>query len=74
MGGDPKMKVTQQEMADARVPINARDYCAHILIPLNECRRENSFLPWACEHERHSYEICMYKEYERRRSIKKENS
>jgi hypothetical protein len=30
------------------------------------------YLPWHCEHERHSYEICLYKEYERRREIKKE--
>ncbi len=31
-----EMKVTQQEMADALVPIHVRDYCAHILIPLNQ--------------------------------------
>jgi hypothetical protein len=30
------MKVTQQEMADALLPIHVRDYCAHILIPLNK--------------------------------------
>ena len=29
-------------------------------------------MPWACHDEMHSYEICMYKEYERRRAIKKE--
>lgn len=26
-------------------------------------------MPWHCEEERHSYEICMYKEYEKRREI-----
>ena len=34
----PEMKVTHEEMKAARVPLNFRDYCAHILIPLNECR------------------------------------
>ena len=23
-----------------------RDYCVDVLIPLNECRRENYYLPW----------------------------
>jgi NADH dehydrogenase (ubiquinone) 1 beta subcomplex subunit 7 len=68
------MKVTQQQMADQLVPIHVRDYCAHVLIPLNKCRRQGLYLPWACEHEMHEYEICMYKEYERRRAIKKEQS
>ena len=66
----PKMKVTQQEMADNLVPMHVRDYCAHVLIPLNKCRRANLYLPWACHDELHSYEICMFKEYERRRQIK----
>lgn len=73
MPGEAKMKVSQEQMHAHKVPIHVRDYCAHILIPLNDCRRENMYLPWACEHERHSYEICMYKEYERRREIKKES-
>jgi len=30
------MKVSQQDMMDHKVPIHVRDYCAHILIPLNE--------------------------------------
>lgn len=45
------------------VPIEWRDYCAHRLIPLNKCRRENYFLPWRCEEERHSYEECQYHQY-----------
>eukprot|EP01038_Epipyxis_sp_PR26KG_P008491 gene8491-11477_t len=61
---------TRQEMIDNCVPLHVRDGCAGILIPLNKCRRENYYLPWACEHERHSYEICMYKEYEKRRALK----
>jgi len=51
-----------------------RDYCAHILIPLNKCRRATFYLPGGCEHDMHEYEICMFKEYERRRAMKKEGA
>ncbi len=37
------------------------------------CRRRSLYLPWKCEEERHSYEVCLYKEYERRRKIKAES-
>ena len=30
------MKCTREEMKAARLPLEYRDYCAHILIPLNE--------------------------------------
>lgn len=30
------------------------------------------FMPWHCEEERHTYEICLYQEYERRRIMKTE--
>jgi NADH dehydrogenase (ubiquinone) 1 beta subcomplex subunit 7 len=68
----PPATATPQEMAENNLPMHARDYCAHILIPLNKCRRSTFYLPGKCEDELHSYEICMYKEYERRRAIKKE--
>lgn len=67
-----KTSATQQEMMDNRVPIHVRDNCAGVLIPLNKCRRQNFYLPFKCEDERHSYEICMYEEYEKRRAIKKQ--
>lgn len=31
-----KMQVSQQEMAEQSVPMHVRDYCAHVLIPLNK--------------------------------------
>ena len=34
-----EMKVTQAQMAEARLDLAYRDYCAHLLIPLNRCRR-----------------------------------
>ena len=30
------------------------------------CRRASLFVPWKCEHERHEYEKCEYKDYKRR--------
>ncbi|KJE94962.1 NADH-ubiquinone oxidoreductase B18 subunit [Capsaspora owczarzaki ATCC 30864] len=60
------MRVTAKEMADAQLPIHARDYCAHLLIPLNECRRATTYLPWKCTDLRHAYEACEYDEYKRR--------
>lgn len=55
-GGDGKCKIY----------IGYRDFCAHLLIPLNACRRDNFYLPWRCEHERHAYEKCQYFDYKRR--------
>lgn len=62
MGGASEMIATREEMRDAKLDIGYRDFCAHLLIPLNECRRASYFLPWKCEHERHVYEKCQYKE------------
>ena len=57
------MKVTEQQMKDARIDPAWRDYCAHLLIPLNKCRHNTFYLPWKCGHERHEYERCQYGEY-----------
>ena len=64
------MKATEQEMKDAQVPINFRDYCADILIKLNECRKANYWMPGKCEELMHAYEKCQYHEHERRLKIK----
>lgn len=65
----PEMKATKEEMDKARLPYAWRDYCAHLLIPLNECRQSHSYMPWHCGHERHVYEKCQYKEFKRRVAI-----
>ncbi|GBF97331.1 NADH-ubiquinone oxidoreductase B18 subunit [Raphidocelis subcapitata] len=65
----PPMKATKDEMDAARMPYAWRDYCAHLLIPLNECRSTHYYMPWACGHERHVYEKCQYKEFKRRVAI-----
>lgn len=57
-----EMKVTQEEMAEAKVPLHLRDYCAHLFIPLMNCRKETYYLPWKCKRERHEWEECEYEE------------
>ncbi|KAL8343416.1 hypothetical protein RB601_004344 [Gaeumannomyces tritici] len=42
-------KATREEMRDANLPIQYRDSCAHLLIPLNRCRSATYYLPWKCE-------------------------
>lgn len=66
------MVATPEEMAAARIPIAYRDACAHLLIPLNKCRRKTFYMPWECEHERHTYEKCQYLEYKKRSKDAKE--
>lgn len=58
-----EMKATQQGMVKSRIPLEYRDYCAHLLMPLNKCRGETFYLPWKCENERHEYEKCQYDEW-----------
>lgn len=50
-------------MAAGGVPIAWRDKCAGLLITLNKCRKANYYAPWECDHERHVFETCQYKEY-----------
>ena len=54
---------SHEEMRAARLPISFRDYCAHLLIPLNKCRQSTLYLPWKCSDERHTYEKCEYVEH-----------
>ena len=56
------MVASQADLYDAAVPMHWRDYCSHLLIPLNKCRHETVSMPWKCGHERHAYEQCQFKE------------
>ena len=42
------LPVVQVEMNNAKLDIGYRDFCAHLLIPLNECRRAAFYMPWSC--------------------------
>jgi len=59
-------QATREEMSNASLPIQYRDSCANLLIPLNRCRVQEYYLPWKCENERHSYEKCQYLEFKKR--------
>mmetsp|Transcript_8043 Transcript_8043/g.7614 ORF Transcript_8043/g.7614 Transcript_8043/m.7614 type:complete len:96 (+) Transcript_8043:40-327(+) len=59
----PVAEQDHEAMAKARLPIAYRDTCAHLLIPLNKCRRETWWNPNKCGHERHTYEECLYNSY-----------
>lgn len=70
------MVATQQEMNDAQLVLQQRDYCAHYLIRLLKCKRDSfpNFL--ACKHEQHDWDYCEHldyvmrmKEYERERRL-----
>ena len=44
-----EIAATREQMRDANLPIQYRDSCANLLIPLNRCRYEEYYLPWKCE-------------------------
>ncbi|KAJ2779997.1 hypothetical protein H4R18_003697 [Coemansia javaensis] len=63
---EPEMQISAQAMAEAQLPLRYRDYCAHMLVPLNKCRHRTMYMPWKCEEERHAYEKCQYDDFMRR--------
>jgi NADH dehydrogenase (ubiquinone) 1 beta subcomplex subunit 7 len=63
----PRAKQDLQALRDHGVPPAYRDNCAHLLIPLNQCRLENFHLPFRCVDERHGYEECEYIAWKSRR-------
>jgi hypothetical protein len=55
--------LTDEQMANARIPAQARDYCADKYIQLRKCIRQEFPLNVKCKHERHNYDICLIEEY-----------
>lgn len=58
--------VSQEDMKKNKILLAYRDRCAALLVPLNECRKKNYYMPWACDHERHAYEHCEVADFQRR--------
>ena len=56
----------------SKVDIAWRDSCADLLTTLNKCRRMSGYLPWKCEHERHTFDACAHHVYEHRVEVMKE--
>ena len=63
-----EMRVSAEAMRAAKVPLPFRDFCAHLLVPLNQCREQTYYLPWKCHAERHAYEKCEHEELRCRRA------
>uniref|UniRef100_A0A7R9F1A9 NADH dehydrogenase [ubiquinone] 1 beta subcomplex subunit 7 n=1 Tax=Timema bartmani TaxID=61472 RepID=A0A7R9F1A9_9NEOP len=57
------MIATEEQMQSAKLPLEARGYCAHKLLEYQSCRAD--VWPWAakCHHERHNYLNCEYEDY-----------
>lgn len=64
---------SKEDMKKHRIPVCYRDQCAGLLIPLNVCRKETWYNPMECSHERHAYEKCEHREYEKRVQAMKEH-
>eukprot|EP00562_Extubocellulus_spinifer_P031960 CAMPEP_0178725458 /NCGR_PEP_ID=MMETSP0699-20121125/26690_1 /TAXON_ID=265572 /ORGANISM="Extubocellulus spinifer, Strain CCMP396" /LENGTH=132 /DNA_ID=CAMNT_0020376805 /DNA_START=217 /DNA_END=615 /DNA_ORIENTATION=- len=59
----PRPTQDLQSLSDAKIPLAFRDTCAHLLVPLNKCRRTTWWSPNKCGHERHTYEECLWNSY-----------
>ncbi|KAK2093559.1 NADH dehydrogenase 1 beta subcomplex subunit 7 ndufb7 [Saguinus oedipus] len=57
---ESEMVATQLEMMDAQLRLQLRDYCAHYLIRLLKCKRDNFPNILASKHERHEWEYCKH--------------
>ncbi|NXR35722.1 NDUB7 dehydrogenase, partial [Zosterops hypoxanthus] len=71
------MVATAAQLAQGRVPLEQRDYCAHHLLRLLRCHRDNFPVPWGCHDLRHAWDSCQHedyvmrmKEFERERRLK----
>lgn len=58
----PVMIATEAEMISAKLPLEDRSYCAHLLIDYRVCRTKHWPLAYKCHHEKHAYETCEFNE------------
>jgi NADH-ubiquinone oxidoreductase B18 subunit (NDUFB7) len=79
MGGDhhhspeamPREDQDLELLKKHQIPLGYRDNCAHLLVPLDECRRDTFYNPNRCGPQRHLYEECQYIAWSRRVEAKK---
>ncbi|EZA48147.1 hypothetical protein DMN91_008333 [Ooceraea biroi] len=72
-----EMKMSEEDMMAAKIPLKQRDFCAHKWMELHECKRIHYPLMLKCAHKKHEYEQCQVedytirlKEYERERRLR----
>ncbi|ODQ81124.1 hypothetical protein BABINDRAFT_12383 [Babjeviella inositovora NRRL Y-12698] len=58
--------LSREEMKKNKIPLQYRDRCARLWIPLTKCRQDTFSVPWKCNQERHDYEECEYLDFKRR--------
>lgn len=56
------MIATEDEMRAAKIPVEDRDYCAHVLLKYQGCRADVYPFVYKCAHEKHEYLTCEYEE------------
>ena len=71
---EPKQEQDVASLQKAGVSMAWRDTCGHLLVKLNACRRETTWSPSECGHERHTYEECQYYAYLQRVEAKKQQT
>lgn len=57
------MIATTEELSSAKIPVEFRDFCAHLLIDYQVCRYKNFPLVYRCSHQKHAYMICEQEDY-----------
>ncbi|XP_045600715.1 NADH dehydrogenase [ubiquinone] 1 beta subcomplex subunit 7 [Procambarus clarkii] len=57
------MLATLEEMESVQLPLDKRDYCAHLAIKNRACREREWPLVYKCAHEKHEYLNCEYEDY-----------
>ncbi|XP_076353574.1 NADH dehydrogenase (ubiquinone) B18 subunit [Tachypleus tridentatus] len=57
------MIATQEEMESAKLPLEDRDYCAHLLLKHLACRVDQFPFVFRCAHEKHQYLDCQHEDY-----------
>ncbi|KAM6289216.1 NADH dehydrogenase [ubiquinone] 1 beta subcomplex subunit 7 [Aegotheles albertisi] len=57
------MVASAEQLAQGRVPLEQRDFCAHHLLRLLRCHRDAFPLPWHCQPLRHAWDTCQHHDY-----------
>lgn len=58
-----EIKVSDEDLYWAKIPPNKRDYCAHHLLELVRCRKQNYPFLGECSHYKHDWDNCQNEEY-----------
>lgn len=56
------MIATTEQLESAKIALEDRDYCAHLLLEYRGCRTRVWPFAYKCHHEKHNYLNCEYDE------------